>query len=393
MNGRYPGTHEAGPMHASVRLGRVHGIEIGLNWTWAIVFALIVWSLAASVFPSTNPHLGSGAYVAMAAVAALLFFTSLVLHELGHAIVAQHEGMRIAGITLWVFGGVARFKGMFPSAGAEFRIAIAGPLVSLAIGLACVLGAHALSAPAAVDGVVTWLGAINLFLLAFNMLPALPLDGGRVLRSLLWAASGDFGSATRRAGALAGGIGRVMIVGGVALLLLLGSASGLWLSLIGWFVLVAARGETAYGIAHDALAGLQVADVTVRHPVAVGADMPLRRFLDDTFAPTHFASYPVMDGGRVIGLIAVGDLAGASAAELERATVRERMASLDDVPVLPDDMDLSEAAGELYSSSLGRGLVTHDGEIVGLISLSDLERTVSRRTPPRSNGFAWRPSA
>src|SRR5512144_717310 len=160
-----PRAADEGPVRASFRLGRLAGVEIGINWSWLVVFGLIVWSLAAAVFPAEHPDLSGVAYAAMAVVAALLFFASLLLHELGHAVQARREGMEIEGITLWLFGGVARFAGMFPSAGAEFRIAIAGPLVSLAIGLGLVAAAARLQLPAEVDGVVAWLGRINLVLL------------------------------------------------------------------------------------------------------------------------------------------------------------------------------------------------------------------------------------
>ena len=193
-------------MNTSIELGRIRGIRIGVNWSWFVVFALIVWTLADSVFPSQNPGYSTGAYIAMAIVAALAFFASLLAHELGHAFVALREGMQIDGITLWLFGGVARFKGSFPTAGGEFRIAIAGPIVSLLIGGACVALAVA-PFPEPVDGVLAWLGYINLVLLVFNLLPALPLDGGRVLRSALWKASGDFVAATRSAVLVSRGFG------------------------------------------------------------------------------------------------------------------------------------------------------------------------------------------
>src|SRR3712207_3845517 len=144
-------------MNASFSLGRIAGIRVGVNWTWLIVFALITWSLATAVFPDQNPGLSDGAYLVMALTASLLFFSSLLLHEFGHALQARREGMEIEGITLWLFGGVAQFRGMFPSAGAEFRIAIAGPLVSLALGLLFSLGAWAVSITDAVDGVAAWL--------------------------------------------------------------------------------------------------------------------------------------------------------------------------------------------------------------------------------------------
>ncbi len=230
-------------MRSSLRLGRIAGIEIGVNWSWLVVFALISWTLASAVFPSTNPNLSKGAHIAMALVAATLFFASLLAHELGHALRARRDGMRIEGITLWLFGGVARFRGMFPSAGAEFRIAIAGPAVSLAVGGACVLVAWGASLPEGVDGVVAWLGYINLTLLVFNLVPALPLDGGRILRSALWHVKGDFRSATRIAVAVARAIAFLLIGAGLFLFVFQSSFSGAWLAFIGWFLLQAASGE------------------------------------------------------------------------------------------------------------------------------------------------------
>jgi Zn-dependent protease len=228
---------------ASIPLGRVAGIRIGVNWSWLVVFALLVWTLAESVFPEQNPGFSDAAYGAMAVAAAFLFFASLLLHELGHALQARREGMEIDGITLWLFGGVASFRGMFPRAGAEFRIAIAGPLVSLALGLVFAALAWLVPLPEAVDGVAAWLGYTNLVLLVFNLIPALPLDGGRVLRSALWQARGDFGWATRVAAGIGRGLALLMIAGGLALLVFVGALGGAWLAFIGWFLLQAARAE------------------------------------------------------------------------------------------------------------------------------------------------------
>ncbi len=147
-------------MTSSFELGRIFGIRVGVNWSWLVVFALIVWSLAAFVFPSQNPELSDGVHLAMGVVAALLFFASVLLHELGHAWQARREGMEIDGITLWLFGGVAQFKGAFPTPGAEFRIAIAGPVVTLVLGAGFVSLALA-GLPSALDGVAAWLGYIN----------------------------------------------------------------------------------------------------------------------------------------------------------------------------------------------------------------------------------------
>src|ERR687891_1456302 len=243
-------------MTDSFRLGRIAGVEVGFNWSLLVIFALLVWSLRSAVFPDQNPGLADGTYLAMAVAATLLFFASILLHEYGHAIQAQREGMEIDGITLWLFGGVARFKGMFPSAGAEFRIAIAGPLVSLALGIGFVLVAAFADLRPEVDGVVAWLGYINLLLLAFNMLPALPLDGGRVLRSALWGVRGDFATATRVSAGVGRGFGFAFIGGGIALAMFADTVSGIWFAFIGWFLLIAAGSGARYPAVRDAFPGL-----------------------------------------------------------------------------------------------------------------------------------------
>ena len=190
-------------MDTTFKVGRIAGIEVGFNWTWFAIFGLIVWALSQNVFPNENPGLSDSTYIAMAVAAAAAFFASLLGHEMGHALQARRDGMEIEGITLWLLGGVAKFKGQFPSAGAEFRIAIAGPLISLLLGVVFVLVALA-PLPETVDTVVSWLGYINFALLIFNLLPALPLDGGRILRAALWHFKRSHVSSTR----LAAGIGR-----------------------------------------------------------------------------------------------------------------------------------------------------------------------------------------
>src|SRR6266508_6074043 len=290
-------------MRDSLTLGSIAGVRFGVNWSWLVVFALIVWTLATGIFPETNAGLSDGTYVAMAIVAAFLFFGSLLAHELGHAVQARREGMEIDGITLWLFGGVARFKGMFPSAGAEFRIAIAGPLVSLVLGIGFVVAAAVFDFVPEVDGVVAWLGYINLFLLAFNMLPALPLDGGRVLRSALWAVRGDFATATRIAAGVGRGFGFAFIAGGILVAMFTDTVSGIWLAFIGWFLLAAAGSEARFLAVRDAFDGLRVRDLMVRDPATVDADVSIGRFMDDVVWTKRHTTYPVVDGNVAVGLL------------------------------------------------------------------------------------------
>jgi Zn-dependent protease len=361
---------------ASFTLARIAGIRIGINWSWLIVFALITWSWATQIFPDQNPGLGDGTYIAMAVVAALLFFLSILLHELGHAIQARRDGMEIEGITLWLFGGVAQFKGMFPSAAAEFRIAIAGPLVSLALGIFFVLVAVGLSMPVEVDAVAAWLGYINLTLLVFNLLPALPLDGGRVLRSALWRLRGDFGWATRVSAAIGRGFGYVFIAGGVAMFFWMDAVSGLWLAFIGWFLLGAATSESRYLAVRDALDGLRVRDLMVPNPLTVTPELTLEDLYDRVIWSHRYTTYPVVEDGLVVGLLPFRCIAQVPRSEWRSRRVRDCMLPLDEVPTLRADDAAAEALAELNDGG-GRGLVLEDGyRLAGLLSITDVMRAL-----------------
>jgi Zn-dependent protease/predicted transcriptional regulator len=369
-------------VNPSIHLGRIAGVRIGLNWSWAVVFALIVWSLAVGIFPSQNPGLSDGTYIAMALAAALFFFASLLAHELGHARQARREGMEIEGITLWLFGGVAQFKGAFPSAGAEFRIAIAGPLVSLGLGIFFVLLAVFARLPNAVDGVAAWLGYINLSLLVFNLLPALPLDGGRVFRSALWYLKGDLAWATRVAADVGRAFGYLLIAAGIALLIFQGSFSGAWLAFIGWFLLQAATAEARYVATRQALEGLHVRDLMVREPTTVEADLTLARFMDEVARSHRYPTYPVLEHGRPVGLLAFRSVAAVPRDEWERRLVRDVMIPREKVPLLDEDEPAIDALAELSAGDLNRGLVVENGHLAGLLSIADLARALE--VGPRS---------
>jgi Zn-dependent protease/CBS domain-containing protein len=369
-------------MSPTFQLGRIAGIRIGINWSWLIVFALIVWSLAAAVFPSQNPGYSDAAYIAMAVVAALLFFISLLLHELGHALQARREGVEIEGINLWLFGGVAQFKGRFPSAGAEFRIAIAGPLVSLAIGVVFIALTMA-GLPSATEGVVAWIGYTNVILLLFNLLPALPLDGGRVLRSALWQARGDLSWATAVAATVGRGFGFLLIGAGVLMFIVEGSFSGAWLAFIGWFLLQAATAEARYVATEQALSGLRVRDLMVREPVTVDGDLSLGQFMDDVAWSRRYTTYPVLEDGRPVGLLAFRSVAAVPRSEWDTRHVRDAMIGKEEVPLLSADQPAIDALADLSTRDVHRGLVLDDGRLAGLISITDLARALEARKPSR----------
>jgi len=371
-------------MNGNLALGRLGGVQVRIHWSWLVVFALIVWSLAATVFPSQNPELSDGVHLAMAVAAALLFFATVLLHELGHAWQARRDGLEIDGITLWLFGGVAQFKGAFPNPGAEFRIAIAGPLVTVVLSGCFALLALA-GLPSAVDGVAAWLGYINLTLLVFNLIPALPLDGGRVLRAALWRARGDLGWATRVAADVGRGFGYLFIALGVFMFIVEGSFSGAWLAFIGWFLLQAATAEARYVATEQALAGLHVRDLMVRNPVVVDPDITVGRFMDEVASSRRFTTYPVVDrGGRPIGLLAFSSVAAVPRSEWDTRRVRDTMIALDQVPLLAESTSAVEALADLSSRpGHNRGLVVNNGDLDGLLSITDLARALEARRPPR----------
>jgi CBS domain-containing protein len=290
--------------------------------------------------------------------------------------------MEIDGITLWLFGGVSQFKTRFTTAGAEFRIAIAGPLVSLVLGVVFVLIALA-GLPSAVDGVAAWLGYINLSLLVFNLIPALPLDGGRVLRAALWQARGDLAWATRVATDIGRGFGYLFIALGIAMFIFQGSFSGAWLAFIGWFLLQAATAEARYIATQGALDGLRVRDLMVRSPVTVDGDLTVGQFVDEVARSRRFTTYPVVDGERPIGLLAFRSVTVLPRSEWDTRRVRDAMIPLDEVPLLSEETSAIDALADLSPPTANRGLVVEDGRLVGLLSITDLTRALEVRRAPR----------
>ena len=309
----------------------------------------------------------------MALVAAVLFFASLLLHELGHALQARRDGVEIEGITLWLFGGVATFRSELPSAGAEFRIAIAGPLVTLVLGSACVAIATLTHTAEPVDGIAAWLGYINLFLLAFNMLPALPLDGGRVLRAILWGGKHDFARATTLAAGISRGLAYLMIGGGLVLLIAEGTFSGAWLAFLGWFLLSAAGAETRHLAVQQALSGLTVRQLLVSDPVTADPDQTLGDFMDGVAGVARFTSYPVVADGVVLGMLPLRRVLETPRSEWDDRFVRECMLDHGEVPVLHEDDEAADALALLSTGELHRGLVLDaEGRLAGLVSITDI---------------------
>lgn len=382
-------------MESSFTLLRVRGIPIGAHWSWVLVLGLVVWSLGTSLFPATYPGLGSRTYLVMGAIAGALFFLSILIHELGHAFRALDEGMEIEGITLWLFGGVARFRGLFPSAGAEFRIAIAGPVMSVALAaLFAVAGLPEPSGEAAraLTGVADYLARINAILVVFNLVPALPLDGGRVLRAWLWARQKSYSAATlsaARAGKAFGGL--LALVGLLNTFAGGGGGNGLWLLFLGWFLVQAAQAETSSAFVREAFEGRRVGDLMTRDPAVVSAGMPVGELLDVIVTQRGHSSYPVVDGEKAVGLVTLRQASAVPPAERNTRTVEDVMEV--HVPRLAPETPVSEAA-EVLNSEPRRALIVDQGQLIGVLSISDIakaietERARASRRPARSGALA-----
>jgi CBS domain-containing protein len=230
--------------------------------------------------------------------------------------------------------------------------------------------------PSAVDGVIRWLGYINLLVLAFNLLPALPLDGGRLLRSALWQLKGDFTQATRIAARLGRLFGQILIVGGLVVVIAGGLFGGIWIAFIGWFLLLAANNEATQAASRQALSGMRVGDVIIRNPVTVDSSLSLSQFVDEVVSHNRFTTYPVTENGRVVGLVSYRAVTTMPRRRWDGLTVKDCMASAEDSLVLSEDLDLSDAINELSATSLRRALVFSDGRFVGLLSMTDAVRTL-----------------
>lgn len=364
-------------MREHVRLGRIAGVSVGINWSVLAIFLLITFGLAAGRFPLLFPDLSPIAYIAAGLVAGVVFFLSLLAHELSHAIVAQRNGVGIEGITLWLFGGVARMEGEASDPGAELRIAGVGPLVSLLLSgaffaLAALLGA--VGSTGLVQDVFVWLGAINLALAVFNLVPAAPLDGGRILRSVLWRWRGDRTSAAVTASRAGRVFGWLLVALGFVQLVTIGFG-GIWLMLIGWFLTTAASAEEQYATASAALSEVSAGDVMSRDPTTVPATTPVDEFVEQYVFPNRYSTFPVTDdAGRPVGLVTLKRVKDVPVDRRGTTTVGDVACALDDVPIARPDDPLADLLPRMSGCSDGRALVMDDGQLIGLVSPTDVMR-------------------
>jgi Zn-dependent protease len=364
-------------MTASLRLGRIAGIPVGASWSALLIAALIAWPLAARILPLQAPGLADAVYWLAGGVGAALFLASVLAHEVGHALVARKAGLRVRGITLWLLGGVALLEDEPASPRDELRVALVGPAVSLALAVAFGLAALALAVagvPAVAVVVAAWLAVGNTALALFNLLPAAPLDGGRVLRGLLWRRHGD----RRRALVTATRAGQVV---GVALVVygLAGALTGwgfgtLWTALVGWFLTTAARQERDQARLGRGLGGLRAGQVMTPAPVTAPAWFTVDAFLRNYVHPWTVAALPLRGfDGRPAGVVTVAALEAVPEARRHLVRAGDVAIPVAELLVVGPDHPVADLPGRLAG---GRGVaaVVADGHLLGLITPADLAR-------------------
>ncbi|HET9560960.1 MAG TPA: site-2 protease family protein [Propionibacteriaceae bacterium] len=368
-------------MRASISLGRIAGIKVGINASVFLIVAILVFGLATGQLPAAYPGRSIVAYVIAAIVAALLFLASLLAHELAHSLVARRNGIEVESIVLWLLGGVAQLRGEAKTPGADFRIAIVGPLTSLVLAIVFGLGAAGVASLGGAGlplGVLMYLAATNALLAVFNLIPAAPLDGGRVLRAALWQFRGDRHAAAVNAARAGRILGFVMIALGVLQVVTGRGLGGVWLALIGWFVVSAATAEEQQARLGGRLAGVKVGQVMAVRPTVLDGNLTVADFIAQVALTHQYSTYPLVDpNGRLTGLVTLNRVR-AVPPEL-RATTRlqEIACPPSEVPIAHPEESLVELLERMNGCADGRAVVVDDvGHVVGVVSASDVARSL-----------------
>ncbi len=380
-------------MNENLSLGRIAGIHVGLNWSLLVVAALIAWSIATGILPAAAPGQTSAAYWTAGVISAFVYLASLLAHELAHSIVATRRGVRVEGITLWLFGGVSRFSSDSGSPGSQALITFVGPLTSLLLGAVFLVASAAVGGganPGVVPASLAWLGYINILLGVFNLLPAFPLDGGRILHSLIWRSTGDRLRATRIAARIGMAFAFLLIAYGLITFFVAGSPiGGVWSVFLGWFLLSAARAEETSGLIRQALSGIRVADVMTPNPVQAPDDISVEEALHGYVLTSRHSTFPTHNaGGQLSGLLTMAALKNVAPDARAKTLIKEVTCPLDKVSTASPGDPVTNLLGISEGCSEGRTLVVDSGRLVGIISPSDISRLMQRSLSSRSQAPA-----
>lgn len=385
-------------MRTSLRLFTLCGISIEVNFSWLIIFVLATFSLATGGFPSAAKGVSVWLYWVAAALTVLLFFGSVLAHELAHSLVARARGLPVKSITLFIFGGVSNIEREPQSAGVEFQMAFVGPLTSLLIGvvmLFATFGLDAISAAPLLVAVFLYVGFANVMLAVFNLIPGFPMDGGRVLRSIIWKATGSLQRATRWAANVGQGVAYLMIVAGVWLFFTVNVIDGLWLGFIGLFLLQAAQAESMQVRLEAGLAGVSVGEVMVAVPAdaVVPAELPVQQLVDDFILRTGQRAVPVVDDSsgrqRLLGIVTLRDVRHLPRERWSGTPVGQVMTPLAKLTTAQPQQQVRDVLPLMMQVGVNQLPVLYDGQLVGMLTL---EAILRRFELQRDLGMGKQPS-
>jgi len=367
------------------------GIPVRIHYTLWLVFILIAWSLAYGYMPQQYPGLSTLTYWAIGIGSAVVLFVSVLVHELSHSYIAKKNGLPIARITLFFFGGVSEMTEEPQDAALEVRMAAAGPLMSFLI--AAVLGgfwylSESIHLPVAVTATVGYGALINAVLGAFNLLPAFPLDGGRVFRGTLWKRSKNLISATRTATRLSEALSLLMMFGGFVAIIFGQFVNGIWIVVLGWFIKSGAETSLRQTLVGETLSGVTVGDIMTRQILSVSPDLTMQQVVSTYFLVHPHGGYPVVQYGKLIGLITLDGVRAVPPEAREYTTVAKAMIPLERVVVVPPNLSALDALQRMAREKVGRLLVTQNGELLGVVTRGDLMRSI--RTRQELEASEWR---
>jgi len=355
----------------NIPLGRILGIQIGLDYSWFVIFALLTWMLAANYYPAEFKHWSPFLYWFMGAVTAIMLFVSVLLHELGHSVVALWYRVPVRSITLFLFGGVAQIGAEPPSAIAEFLIAVAGPLVSLMLAALFYAVQPLVAGVEPLRGLAQYLAFMNLALVLFNVIPGYPLDGGRVFRAIVWAITGNM----RRATFIAANVGRffafLFIFVGV-MQMFGGNFGGLWIAFIGWFLDNAATTQVQQLVFQDLLAGQKVSQAMNRHCAAVPADLTLQQLVDEHILGSGQRCFLVNRGDNTVGLMTLNRIKEVPRSEWGTKSVTQAMVPFEQLHRVAPDAELWTALQKMDRDGVNQLPVTRDHQVIGMLSREDV---------------------
>jgi Zn-dependent protease/CBS domain-containing protein len=364
-------------LRGGISIGKVFGISIKLHYSWFIIFALVTWTLTASYFPSAYPSWSLPTKIIAGILTSLLFFGSVLLHELMHSLVAKKEGIHIEAITLFVLGGVSQITSEPKTAKDEFRMAIAGPLSSLLLGgifwgIWFVVRRSNVASAQFVTAITYWLGYINLALGVFNLVPGFPLDGGRVLRSLLWWRGKKLQSATRIASVIGQGIGFLFIFGGIFLIFTNYWLDGIWIALIGWFLQSSASGSYRQLILEDMLNGHVASDIMSRDCQVIPPNMTIEQLVNDNIFQHGRRCFPVSADNGVEGLITLRDIKAIPREQWNKVPVSKAMTPMEKLKYVKPDESLNTVLQTMAQNDINQIPVVQDRNIIGMVGRDNL---------------------